>query len=418
MPGNQTMPRPTFLHLLGAALLAAGVSLATAAPPPAKAPKAADAALCKETGRWLLTGGKRLQPTLPAGPIGEAAAGEVVLLGEQHDQDDHHRWQLQVLAALHAQRPDMVIGFEMFPRRLQPVLDRWVDGQLGVREFLTQAEWEQVWNFPPQLYLPLFEFARINRIPMVALNVDQKLTRAIADKGLQGVPAAEREGVGRPAAALPAYRDLLRELHRHHLAGRRQAGKGENSFDNFLDAQLTWDRAMAEALAARLAPATGQRRPLVVGVMGSGHIRFEHGVPHQLRDLGVKRVTSLLPASGREECQALQPGIAHAVFVLPDRPAANPEPPRLGVTLEDQGKGVRIAQLNPGSLAETYGLKAGDRIVELAGRAPGSSAEVSAAIRRQPPGTWLPFKVARKDGEVEIIVRFPPQAPAQPQPQP
>ena len=160
-----------------------------------------------------------------------------------------------MLAALHAQRPDMAIGFEMFPRRLQPVLDRWVDGQLGVREFLSQAEWEQVWNFPPQLYLPLFEFARINRIPMIALNVDQKLTRAIADKGWQGVPAAEREGVGRPAAALPAYRDLLRELHRSHLAGRRQAGKGDNSFENFLDAQLAWDRAMAEALAARLGPA-------------------------------------------------------------------------------------------------------------------------------------------------------------------
>lgn len=414
------MPRLKPLHLIGAALLAASASLASAAPP---APKAADAALCKETGRWLLTSGKRLQPTLPAGPLSEAASSDVVLLGEQHDQDDHHRWQLQVLAALHAQRPDMAIGFEMFPRRLQPVLDRWVAGQLSVREFITQAEWEQVWNFPPQLYLPLFEFARINRIPMIALNVDQKLTRAIADKGWQGVPAAEREGVGRPAAALPAYRDLLRELHRSHLAGRRQAGKGDNSFENFLDAQLTWDRAMAEALAARLgAPAAGQRRPLVVGVMGSGHIRFEHGVPHQLRALGVKRVTSLLPASGREECQTLQPGMAHAVFVLPDRPAANLEPPRLGVTLEDQGKGVRIAQLNPGSLAETYGLKAGDRIVELAGRAPGSSAEVSAAIRRQPPGTWLPFKVARKDGEVEIIVRFPPQAPAptsaQPQPQP
>ena len=390
--------------LLGAALLALGAGLATAAPP---APKAADA--CAETSRWVLAGGKRLQAAPPAGPLGEALASEVVLLGEQHDQEDHHRWQLQVLAALHAQRPDMAIGFEMFPRRLQPVLDRWVAGQLSVREFITQAEWEQVWNFPPQLYLPLFEFARINRIPMIALNVDQKLTRAIADKGWQGVPAAEREGVGRPAAALPAYRDLLRELHRSHLAGRRQAGKGDNSFENFLDAQLAWDRAMAEALAARLGPAGGPRRPLVVGVMGSGHINFDHGVPHQLRDLGVKKVTTLLPVSGREACAALPPGIADAVFVLPERPAASPEPPRLGVTLEDQGKGVRIAQLNPGSLAERYGLKAGDRIVELAGRAPGSSAEVSAAIRRQPPGTWLPFKVARKDGEVEIVVRFPPQ---------
>lgn len=390
--------------LLGAALLALGAGLATAAPP---APKAADA--CAETSRWVLAGGKRLQAAPPAAPLGEALASEVVLLGEQHDQEDHHRWQLQVLAALHAQRPDLVIGFEMFPRRLQPVLDRWVNGELSAREFITQSEWEQVWNFPPQLYMPLFEFARLNRIPMLALNVDAKLTRAIADKGWQGVPAAEREGVGRPAAPQPAYRDLLRELHRSHLAGRRQAGKPDNSFENFLDAQLAWDRAMAEALAARLGPAGGPRRPLVVGVMGSGHINFDHGVPHQLRDLGVKKVTTLLPVSGREACAALPPGIADAVFVLPERPAASPEPPRLGVTLEDQGKGVRIAQLNPGSLAERYGLKAGDRIVELAGRAPGSSAEVSAAIRRQPPGTWLPFKVARKDGEVEIVVRFPPQ---------
>ena len=390
--------------LLGAALLALGAGLATAAPP---GPKAADA--CADTARWVLAGGKRLQAAPPAAPLGEALASEVVLLGEQHDQEDHHRWQLQVLAALHAQRPDLVIGFEMFPRRLQPVLDRWVNGELSAREFITQSEWEQVWNFPPQLYMPLFEFARLNRIPMLALNIDAKLTRAIADKGWQGVPAAEREGVGRPAAPQPAYRDLLRELHRSHLAGRRQAGKPDNSFENFLDAQLAWDRAMAEALAARLGPAGGPRRPLVVGVMGSGHINFDHGVPHQLRDLGVKKVTTLLPVSGREACAALPPGIADAVFVLPERPAANPEPPRLGVTLEDQGKGVRIAQLNPGSLAERYGLKAGDRIVELAGRAPGSSAEVSAAIRRQPPGTWLPFQVARKDGEVEIVVRFPPQ---------
>jgi hypothetical protein len=38
---------------------------------------------------------------------------------------------LQTLAALHVQRPKIVIGFEMFPRRLQPILDQWVAGALG-----------------------------------------------------------------------------------------------------------------------------------------------------------------------------------------------------------------------------------------------------------------------------------------------
>ncbi|MCK7515243.1 MAG: ChaN family lipoprotein [Desulfobacterales bacterium] len=72
-----------------------------------------------------------VRPGAPPAPLVAAMAQrEAVLLGEQHDDADHHRWQLQMLAALHAQRPNMVIGFEMFPRRVQPALDRWVAGEL------------------------------------------------------------------------------------------------------------------------------------------------------------------------------------------------------------------------------------------------------------------------------------------------
>ncbi len=389
---------------IGLALLLTGAGAALAGP---AAPRAQPAQACSEAGRWLAFDGKRLQGVPAGGVLADAAASEVGLIGGQHDVEGHHRWQMQVLAALHAQRPDLVIGFEMFPRRVQPVLDRWVSGQLSTQEFFAQAEWEKVWNFPPQLYLPLFEFARINRIPMVALNVDQKLIRAISEKGGQAVPVAERDGVGRAASPPAAYREFLREMHLAHLAGRSQAPGRQGSFENFLDAQLTWDRAMAEALARRVAPADSPQRPLVLGIMGSGHIRFGHGVAHQLRDLGVTRVASLLPASTKEECRSLQPGLASAFFLLPEKPQPAQEPPRLGVTLEEGEKGVRIAQVSAGSLAEKSGLLAGDRIVEMAGRPVTGSAEVLAAVRRQPPGTWLPLKVARKDAQLEILVRFP-----------
>jgi len=65
----------------------------------------------------------------------------VVLLSEQHDNAEHHRWQLQLLAALHAHNPDMIVGFEMFPRRVQPSLDRWIAGALDVQKFLKEADW-------------------------------------------------------------------------------------------------------------------------------------------------------------------------------------------------------------------------------------------------------------------------------------
>ena len=103
------------------------------------------------------------------------ARRDVILLGEDHGNADHHRWQLQTLAALHVLKPRMVIGFEAFPRRLQPVLDRWVAGELSAQEFIAQSDWHKVWNFPPELYLPLFEFARVNRIPMLALNVERNV---------------------------------------------------------------------------------------------------------------------------------------------------------------------------------------------------------------------------------------------------
>ncbi|HSQ04928.1 MAG TPA: ChaN family lipoprotein, partial [Burkholderiales bacterium] len=94
--------------------------------------------------------------------LGAMAKRDVILLGEHHDDEAHHEWQLQTLAALHLLRPQMVIGFESFPRRIQPVLDRWVAGELTVKQFLEQSDWKNVWNLPAELYLPLFQFARIN----------------------------------------------------------------------------------------------------------------------------------------------------------------------------------------------------------------------------------------------------------------
>lgn len=365
--------------------------------------------LCASGGRWItLSGGKARQDS-GAEIIRSAARQDVVLLGEQHDQEDHHRWQLQTLAALYAQRPAMVIGFEMFPRRLQAVLDQWVAGTLSPRDFLTQTDWNTVWSFPPQIYMPLFEFARINKIPMVALNIDKKLTRQVSEKGWSSVPLAEREGVGQPAAPLPGYKDFLREIYNTHAAMRNKhpaKTEPEESFNGFVDSQLAWDRAMAEGLSKRM---NLKDRPLLVGIMGSGHIRFGHGVPHQLRDLGVRNIATLLPVELKGECEFLTPGLADAVFTLPEKPQPPQEPPRLGIALEDAPSGLRISTVTPGSLAEKSGLKNGDRLVEIAGRPATGSAEAVATIRRQPAGTWLPLRIARGESELDLIVKFPAQ---------
>ena len=382
----------------------------------------ASASTCLRSAAWSQLDGARPRPASVGSVLAGMAKRDVVLLGERHDFADDHRWQLQTLAALHAQRPQMAIGFEMFPRRVQPVLDRWVAGELTVRQFLELSEWDKVWALPAELYLPLFEFARINRIPMLALDVDQKFSQAIAEKGWDALPVAEREGVSRPAPPAGAYRDFLRAVYRQHPTMTNRDGakaklnahgdkqSDDRGFADFVESQTARDRAMAEALAHRATPGAEGEKPLLVGIMGNGHVRFGWGVPHQLHDLGVKNVGILMAVAADTDCDNVRAGLADAVFALPKQATPPEEPPRLGVRLEGgDGGNVRIAEIIAGSLAEKSGLKGGDQLLEIAGEPTKRMTQVVAAVRRQPGGTWLPIRVRRGDETLDLVVKFPVQ---------
>ncbi|MDD5249827.1 MAG: ChaN family lipoprotein [Rhodocyclaceae bacterium] len=398
--------------------LALGLGAAAAATDDKEGAPAA-ASSCLGAAAWTRLDGAQPRPASGGGLLADMARRDVVLLGERHDVADDHRWQVQTLAALHAARPQMVIGFEMFPRRLQPVLDRWVAGELTARQFIEQSEWDTVWALPAELYLPLFEFARMNRIPMVALDVEQKFSQAIAEKGWDATAAAEREGVSRPAPATAAYRAFLRDIYRQHPALTNRDGveaqpaahddaqRVDRGFGYFVESQTARDRAMAEALAHRSVPAAPGGKPLVVGIMGNGHVRFGWGVPHQLRALGVKNVGILMPLPVDTACADIRSGLADAVFALPRQAAAPVEPPRLGVSLEGGEDTVSIAEVMADSLAEKSGLKRGDRLLEVAGQPVKKVTQVIAAVRRQPGGTWLPLQVRRGGATLDLVVKFP-----------
>lgn len=272
----------------------------------------ADGGRCVPDGRWVRPADAKPLPAREV--LARAAAAPAVLLGEQHDSAAHHRWQLDTLAALHRLRPDLVLGLEMLPRRAQGALDRFAAGETGEQEFLKAADWQKVWGYDPGLYLPLLRFARDRRIPMVALNVDRELVRQTSKGGWAAVPVAAREGVGDPAPPPPGYVTRLTDIFAAH--GRSKDGKfdpDDPGFRRFLDAQLLWDRAMAEGIAA----AHRRDGALVVGIMGGGHVEHGEGVPHQLRALGIEGSMGLLPWDGDRDCAELEPGLADAVYGIP-----------------------------------------------------------------------------------------------------
>lgn len=262
-------------------------------------------------GTWIETANHHLHTRLPA----MLTKGAVVLLGEEHGQAEHHRWQLHTIAALHGERPEMMLGFEMFPRRTQPVLDRWSAGELGEKDFLRQADWEDVWGMDATLYLPLFHFARMHRLPMLALNIDRATARKVAAQGFASVPIGEREGVGEPAPARDAYRARLSGVFRMHPHASGAPAAEPERFERFIRGQLFWDRAMAEAIAGALRAAP---RALVVGIMGRGHLEYGDGVPHQLGALGISDVATALPWPENTE-YPIRPSAADLLFGVAPR---------------------------------------------------------------------------------------------------
>ncbi|SMF82485.1 Uncharacterized iron-regulated protein [Azospirillum oryzae] len=395
------VPRLRFALLTVAALF---LSVPAARATEARAEDAARIG-CVPPGVWADGTGTAVEPVPLLRRIAEAP---VVLLGEQHDKPDHHRWQLHTLAGLHALNPDLAIGMEMLPRRLQPVLDRWVAGDLTESEFLKQTDWRTVWGFEPQFYLPILQFARLHRLPVVALNVERSLVSRTARNGWATIPEADREGVGTPAPPTDAYRSRLTEtLAAHDHSEARAAAPDDapnKAAQRFIEAQGVWDRAMAEKIA-ETRRTTGRS---VIGILGEGHVARREGVPHQLADLGIGDAAVLLPWDADRDCDELDGRIADAVFGLgPEREDAEPQRPKLGVQLDPTPEGIRVGAVGNGSVAEAAGLRTGDRILVAAGTPVRAPADLVAVIRRQAPGTWLPLTIRRDGAEQELVAKFP-----------
>lgn len=231
----------------------------------------------------------------------------ILLLGEHHENKSHHRWQLNVLKALHNKQANMAIGLEMFPQYLQPVIDQWLENKISNETFILRSQWQEVWAYDFADYLPLFQFAKDNHIPLFAINVQKALLQMSREVGWKNIPVDHRQGISNPAQPSKNYlRQLATSFQRHYPPDTKI---DKHAFFRFVEQQLIWDRAMAQGLANRKADFD-----LIVGILGSGHIINDFGVPHQLRDLKQRNITSYIPWDENLDCGSISSQFADAIF--------------------------------------------------------------------------------------------------------
>ena len=197
-------------------------------------------------------------------------AVQVVYVGERHTNPAHHAIQLAVIQGLANKASELSIGMEMFDYTYQPVLDRWTAGELDEATFLQQTHWYANWRFDFGLYRDILEYAKENKIRVVALNVPFHIPAKIRVGGIASLSAED-------AGHLPAEIDTSNSDHRSYLEEiyAMHAFNNRGNFDFFYEAQCTWE----DAMAAKVAESLGSGKMIVLA--GNGHIVRKFGIPNR-----------------------------------------------------------------------------------------------------------------------------------------
>lgn len=187
-----------------------------------------------------------------------------ILLGETHDNPDHHQLQAQILNGLATAGQKPAVIMEMLAQEAwqdQPAL--WTDFELLQQQAAAQDE-----RWPWDLYAPLLQSVVDHGLELVAGNVKRKTLHArISQAGADW----RRKLSVRYSIPDQGLRQLERDIAESHCG---YVDPGHLPF--MVEAQLQRDRAMTSALVNSPAPA--------VLIAGRGHTRNDYAVPVQLRN--------------------------------------------------------------------------------------------------------------------------------------
>jgi uncharacterized iron-regulated protein len=225
-----------------------------------------------------------------------------VLVGEQHDDVQHHVLERRVVEAV--AKPGSAVGLEMVTWQNQSILDRFSKGEIDADALATALDWPKSWGHDFAWYAPILVAAQQQGARLVALNAPRPLVRAVAKKGIAGLDDGECAELPMMDLGDEAHRDEIRAVFSHH--GPSPSGDG---FERFYSAQVLWDESMADRAAAALA----QGAPNVVVIAGVGHVQGGRGIPQRLqRRRPNARLLSIVPVVA-DEGQAVEDATKEAI---------------------------------------------------------------------------------------------------------
>ncbi|MCG6147869.1 ChaN family lipoprotein [Leptospira levettii] len=245
--------------------------------------------------------------------IKETKQYDVIVLGEEHDNHELHRFYEGFLRKVFASDV-FSLSLEMLEKDQQFIVDEYLNGTISESQFLTSiVHWK---NFKTD-YLPLVNITKENQCKVIAANPPRRYVNLISKKGL----LAYRDFSPTAMTFLPQAYTLEKYLTKDYkqrltdlFGGIEHANQHKTNPQFMILGQATWDQGMAEAISAEIHK-SGKK---VVHLNGRFHSDRNGGVVFRLREMGHSvLVLSGFPKGKEEDSDFVK--IADFVILTNDR---------------------------------------------------------------------------------------------------
>lgn len=198
-------------------------------------------------------------------------AGAVELVGEVHDNAEHHKVQ-----AAGIQGATRSVVFEQLRTDQQPAIEAFMALPKDSRTldaFFKAVDWEKS-GWSKYDYKPLFEAVLAAGLPIYAGDAPRDLIRKASKEGAAAIPADEQKRLGLDAPLDPSLHDAsLTEIEASHCGMMPKSAFGGMAF-----AQRVRDATLAD-----VALKASEKHGAVTVFAGNGHVRTDRGVAWYLQ---------------------------------------------------------------------------------------------------------------------------------------
>ena len=211
-------------------------------------------------------------------------AADVVYVGEVHDDQNNHQYELELVRGALARHLQIAIGWEMFTRSQQPSLDRFDRHKISLEELLSQTGFQRSWGVYSPLYAKILGLNSEMHVRNIGLNAANDLVHRVA-RGETLSPEEQDQLPEGYAVSSRAYGNFIRLMGDH-------PGITDSDLRRYFNAQNVWDQTMADSIVAF--HQHNAKTKLIV-FTGRGHIQNGFGIPSYLAQKSKLKQLLLFP---------------------------------------------------------------------------------------------------------------------------